>query len=299
MDIDTLRIFADVARNGSFTTVARQRNVDPTSVSRAVSQLEGELGVRLIQRSTRSLALTESGELYLSRIAALVDEIDHARDEAVAASTGPVGTVRLTCTAGFATKWLIPRLERFKARFPQLRLELIMREEALDLVRDRIDLAIRLAPEISQDVVASKLFEVHSRLVASPAYVAKNRTLTAPHHLPHHEFLLFHLPSFQKHVLFKDAAGDVTEVPIHGRFVFHGATGIYEAALQGVGVALLPQWIVGDDIAQGRLVDLLPEYQKAAFSFDTAAWILYKSRRYLPNKVRVTIDFLREEAGRK
>jgi DNA-binding transcriptional LysR family regulator len=297
MDLDALRLFSDVARRGSFAAVARERDIDASAVSRGVAALESELGVRLLQRTTRSMILTEAGEIYLSRISGLIDELDQARDEVAASKSEPVGIVRLTASLTFGQVCLAPLLPAFRAAFPRLRLELILSDQNLDLFAERIDLALRLGPTYRADVIGVKLFPTRYLVVASPDYLAKLGTPSAPQELSSRNCLLFSLPDFRSRWLFRHN-GRTEEVPISGDLVISNALLLRSAALQGLGPALLADWTVAEDIQSRRLVELFPGYDAAATSFDTSAWLLYPSRSHLPFKVRATIDFLRRNLGR-
>lgn len=297
MNLNVLQTFVEVARQGSFAAAARAVDTDPSLISRAVAGLEKELGVRLFHRSTRQMALTEAGALYLARAEAVVEELAHARDEARAVSAEPQGTLRLTTSVAFGQACLMPLMPAFRSRFPDVRLELILTDQNLDLVGERIDLAIRLAPSIESDMICAKLFATRYRVCASPAYLAKAPQLTKPVDIGEHDALLFSLPAFRSRWLFRDAAGAVTEAPVRGGMVLSNALALRDAMLAGLGPALLANWLVDEDIAAGRCVDLFPDYAVAATTFDTAAWLVYPSRRFLPEKVRVALDFLRERLG--
>lgn len=294
MDTVGLRILVDVARRGSFSVVARDRAIDPSSVSRAVAAIEAELGTRLFQRTTRTLALTEAGELYLARVAPLVEELERARDDLVSARTDPAGAIRLTASVAFGQIRVVPLLAAFGAAFPRLELELILSDANLDLVADRIDLAIRLAPSYRADVIGVKLVPTRYRVMASPSYIEREGWPGTPEALSDQESLRFNLPDYRTRWLFRRGA-NVTEVPIGGRIVISNALALRSAALAGLGPALLGDWLVHDDVAAGRLVDLFPDFEVAATTFDTAAWLLYPSKEHLPRKVRAVIDFLRKE----
>src|SRR5579872_6717564 len=144
MDIETLRLFVQVARRGSFAIVARDRGTDPSSVSRTIAALEDELQVRLLQRSTRRMTLTEAGAAYLARLESLIEELDHARDEALAVSARPIGTIRLTASVAFGQKCVAPLLPKLRQTCPDLGIDLILTDANLDLVSEGVDLAIRL-----------------------------------------------------------------------------------------------------------------------------------------------------------
>ena len=292
MDVENLRIFVEVARRGSFAAVARDHNMDPSSVSRAVAALEAELGTRLFQRSTRRMGLTEAGSLYFSRVEALVDDLDHARDAVLAASVHPMGTLRLTTSVSFGHQYLLPLLPKFRALFPALKLELLFTDTILDLVSERVDLAIRLGPRLDASLIGVKLLDIRYRVCASPAYLAREEPLRDPHDLAAHKCLSFTLPEFRRW-LFRDSAGTVSEVLIDSTVVISSGLALRECALAGMGPTLLANWLIDDDIAHGRLIDPFPGYEVTATDFETAAWLLYPSRTYLPNKVRVMIDFLR------
>lgn len=297
MDVENLRIFVEVCRRGSFASVARDRNVDPSSISRVVASLEEELGTRLFQRSTRRMSLTEAGNVYLGRVEALVDELEHARDEVLAVSACPVGTLRLTVTVAFGHQCLLPLLPTFRALFPALKLELLLTDTYLDLVSERVDLAVRLGPNLDTNLIGVKLFNTRYHVCVSPAYLAREKSLHVPEDIGNHKCLLFPLPEFRSRWLFRDTAGKVSEVPVDGDVVISSALALRECARVGMGPALLADWLIGDDLAQGRLIDPYPGYHVAATDFQTAAWLLYPSRSYLPDKVRVMIDFLKVNLG--
>ena len=293
MDVTSLRLFCEVARLGSFAAAARRGDVDPSSVSRTIALLEQELGVRLFQRTTRRLSLTEAGDLYLRRVEAIVDELDRARDEAQAVSIEPSGTLRLTTSVAFGQVCIVPLIGAFRARFPDLKLELVMTDANLDLVSNRIDLAVRLAPSLDGDLVATKLLDTRYRVCAAPSYLRQAPALRTPDDLTRHRCVLFTFPEFRSRWLFRDPDGGIGEVPVDGDVLISNALALREAALAGVGPALLADWLIRDALAAGTLVDVFRHHDVAATSFETAAWLLYPSRAFLPNKVRVAIDFLK------
>ena len=294
MDIEALRIVTLVAQQGSFAAAARALSVDPSSVSRTVAAVEANLGLRLFQRSTRSLSVTEEGEVYLARLVSLLEELDHAQDEARAVSRHPAGTVRLTASVAFAHKCIVPHLAEFTARYPDISLEILPSDANLNLAADSIDLAIRLAPEPSGDLISTKLMGTRYRVVASPQYLADSPPLSAPTDLQNHNCLRFALPEFRTRWRFRAEGEAVVEVPVFGKVIIANALSLRSAALDGLGPALLADWLVREDIKDGSLVDVFPNHDCTATEFETAAWALYPSRSYLPRKVRVTIDFLRQ-----
>jgi len=292
-----MKTFVEVAHRGSFAEVARDRNVDPSSVSRAVALLEDEVGVRMFQRSTRRVSLTEAGEIYLARIAAVMDELDHAGEEARGMSSNPTGTLRLTTSVAYGNTCLVPLLPQFRQQYPKIKLELFLTDTVVDLVSERVDLAIRLAQQFEADFVATKLLDTHYRVCASPGYLKKNKAPTKPQELQQHNCLLFPLPDFRSRWIFKNKKGTVEEIPIHGDVTILNALALRACALSGMGPVLLSNWLIDEDIAQGKLIDLFPDYRVTANEFNNAIWLGYPSRVHLPNKVRVMIDFLKQHLG--
>ncbi len=289
----------EVARHASFAGAARQRLLDPSSVSRTVAQIEAELGFRVFQRTTRSMSLTDVGERYIRRIEAALQELDAAAEEATLLHATPQGRLRMTASVAFGQRCLVPLLPKFRSEFPALQLELILTDSNLDLIGEGIDLAIRLGPGLTGDVVGAKLMDTHYRVCASAAYLRKAPKLAGPADLAAAAALLFTFPGFRSHWLFRNRRGVVTDVAVKGDILISNALALRECALAGLGPALLPDWLIDDDIADRRLIDLYPGYEVTATTFDTAAFLLYSNRTFLPGKVRLTIDFLRRHLVRR
>ena len=298
MELKQLTLFVEVTQKGSFASVARDRDMDPSSVSRAISLLEHELGFRLFQRTTRRLALTEAGEHYLEQIQLPLDELEQARDRARSAGGEPTGTLRLTASVAFGQTLLVGLLPRFQEAFPQLRLELLLSDARLDLIAERIDLAIRLGPDPSGDFVAVRLFPTRYRVCASPEYVKTHAPIGSPADLTGHRCLLFALPRYRTRWHFRKPGMSEQTVPISGDLVISNALALRDCARAGLGPVLLADWLIGTDLAEGSLVDLLPDYEATATDFSTAAWAIYPSRSLLPIKVRLVLDFLKQHLAR-
>ena len=188
---------------------------------------------------------------------------------------------------------LLPLLPHFRTEFPNIQLELLLNDKNLDPVADQIDLAIRLGHEMSGDLISTKLFSTHYRVCASPAYIKKYGSLTEPADLTSHRCLLFDLPEYRSNWILRDSQGVTMHVQVSGDIVISSALALKQAALEGLGPALLANWMTDAELASGRLVDMMPDYTVAAASFDTAAWLLYSHRKYMPQKIRVTVDFLK------
>ncbi|MEL7052684.1 MAG: LysR family transcriptional regulator [Cyanobacteria bacterium J06588_5] len=294
MDIAGLNIFVAVMRRGSFAAVARDRNIEPSSVSRAIASLETELGMRLFQRTTRKLSPTEAGTAYFERIEPLVEEIAQA-GEAVKDAVGQVrGTLRVTASVAFGLTCIVPLLPSFKGRYPDLDIDLLLTDAVVDLLAERVDLAIRLGVLKDSSLIAQRLSQVHYRVCASAQYLKAHGSPQTPGEIAAHDCLCFPLAGFRSRWIFKAADGAVVEVPVKGRTVISNAIALQQCAISGMGLALLPDWLVDKDIAEGRLVAVLKNYAVTATRFDTAAWFVYPSRSYVPLKVSVFIDILRQ-----
>jgi len=293
MDIESLRIITLVSKHGSFAATARVLGVDPSSVSRTVSRVEDYLGVRLFQRSTRALSATEGGASYIAHIAPLLEEFDGARDALEHGSREPMGVLKMTASVSFAHTCFIPYLGEFLEKNPGIEVELVTTDVNLDLIAENIDLALRLAPAPSGDLISTKIISTRYAVCASPGYIASHSALNKPQDLQRHHCLCFALPNYRTNWRFRQGAGSPMDIEITGKVVISNALSIKQATLDGVGPALLPDWLIKNDLEHGHLINLFPQYDVAATSFDTAAWALYPSRSFLPNKVRVMIDFLR------
>jgi DNA-binding transcriptional LysR family regulator len=299
MDIESLRLFVQVARRGSFAVVARDRGTDPSSVSRSIASLEDELRVRLLQRSTRRMTLTEAGAKYLARVEPLLEELDQARDEALAISAKPVGTIRMTASVAFGQKCIAPLLPKLRTAFPALGIDLLLTDANLDLVSGGIDLAVRLGPSLDSALIGVKLLDTRYRVCVSPVYLEncrqQGRHLATPADLADHNCLLMNLQDYRSRWLFRDAGGTVSSIAVRGDVLISSPLVLLTCALDGMGPALLVDWLADEALANNRLIDPFPDYAVTATNFETAAWLLYPSRTYLPTKVRIVIDFLRKE----
>lgn len=295
MNKESLSLFVAVARSGSFAAEARARNQDPSVISRGIAQLEAELGVRLFQRSTRRMLLSEAGARLLSKVESLLEELTGAVAEAASSSNEPSGTLRLTASVTFGHFCVLPLIKEFRSLYPKIKLDCVFTDDPLDLIASHIDLAIRLAPSIAGNLVVTKLIDTHYRVVASPDYLAASAQISEPADLTAHKCLMFPERIFGPLWQFKLNGAEAEKVVVSGDMVFSTGESLREMAIQGMGPALLPHWAIQDALMDGRLIDLFPEYQVAAASFNSAAWLVYPSRDYLPKKVRVMIDYLKNK----
>jgi DNA-binding transcriptional LysR family regulator len=294
MELSVLQTFVDVVKQGSFAAVARERNVDPSSVSRAIAGLEEELGIRLLQRTTRQLSPTEAGMAYFQRIEPLIEEMQQAIDVVADMSGQPKGTLRITASVSFGLKRVVPLLPDFRSMYPDLTVDLLLTDTNVDLFTERIDLAIRLGLLADSTLIAQQLMKTRYFVCASPQYLQQWGHPKIPSDIEQHNCLLFPLAGFRSKWRFKNSDQEETEVFVQGHTMISNAIALQQCAIAGMGFALLPNWLIEDDLQDGRLVNVYPSYDVTATEFDTAAWLVYPSRAYVPLKVRVFIDFLKQ-----
>ena len=300
MDTRLFDHFLDVAKLGSFAAVARKHTIDPSIISRAISQLEKDLGVRLFQRTTRSLALTEAGQRFKLGIEGVVDELDHIRETLGTLASEPEGPLTITASVAFGQTMIMPLLQRFLATYPKIDLCLKLTDQNVDMVGEGIDLAIRLAPPLEIDVIASKLMTTHYAVCASPDFLeGLTHRLDSIHDLTALDTVCFDIPNFRERWVFQNDEGIQTKVRVTPRVTISNALGVKEATLKGLGAALLPNWLIKQNLEAGDLIRLFPDYQVTATVFDTAAWLIYPSRSFLPRKTRLAIRFLQQTLGQK
>lgn len=298
MDSQHFALFSEVARRGSFSAVARSRGVDPSAVSRQVAAFEAELGYPLFERTTRRLSLTEAGQLTLERMQPLFDEIEQVRQSARDSVTEPSGRLRLTTSVAFGERWLVPRLGGFRKAFPAITLDLVLTDATLDLQAENIDLALRLGARMSGPLAGLRLMSTQYRVVASADHLAGKVRPGQPAELAEHDAIVFPYRGFGAswRVRSRHDPAETQNVQIRDTLIISNALAARRAALQGLGVALLADWLIGPDLASGALIDVLPDHEVSAADFDSGVWLLYPERPHLPAKTRAMIEHLKSEA---
>jgi len=294
-----MQAFVRVARLGSFSKAAEELEIKVSTVSRHVSALEAELGAALFNRSTRGLRLTEAGLVFHARAISLLDELDEARAALLVMSTQPVGLLRVAAPGAFGRRHVVPHLKDFCALHPQIRLDLSLSEATVDLIETATDVAIRIGALPDSSLVARRLAPHERRLVASPAYLAAHGEPTAPTDLAQHQCLLFAIQP-REDAWFHRAPGEAPAaaqlVHISGRFRANDSDALLEAARDGLGLALLPTWVIGEDVRSGSLRTVMPNlHWSIAPGPDPAIHGVYPPKKIVSPKVRAFLDFF---AGR-
>ena len=297
METQHLRTFVEIVRQGSFAAAARRLDLATSQVTRAVAGLENELGARLLHRTTRKVTLTESGSAYFERVSALLEQLDAAADDLRSSTSEVRGLVRLTASVALGQKLVIPLLPKLHQMYPGLELDLRFSDMNVDLVGQQVDVALRQAPAVDDTLVGTRLARLRYRVCASPAYVARCGSPSTPADLVDCDCLRIALPGFHSEWTFRrknSPTAEVEAVSVGGWLVASSALSLHQAAVAGLGPVLLADWLLDEDIAAGRLVDLFPGYESTSTNFDSAVWLLFASRGHLPRRVRVVVDFLRD-----
>lgn len=283
--------FIQVVDAGSFTAAAEQLNVSKAVVSKYVTRLETRLGARLLQRTTRRLALTEAGEALYAKSAGALAELADAEKDVARLTGAPRGHLRVTAPTYFGSSILAPLLKDFVARFPEITLELDLDDRLTDLVKDRFDVAVRITSAVDPGLVARRLAESALVVVGSPDYFKRRGAPKAPADLGDHACLGYSVARMPNEWRFRAPKGRWTTARIECPIYCNSDFVLKQAALDGVGLAQFPRFFVARELADGRLVQALPGYGTPELSIN----LVYVSRRNLLPKVRAFVDFL---AGR-
>jgi DNA-binding transcriptional LysR family regulator len=284
------RVYVRVAEAQSFSAVAREMGTTQPAVSRQVAALEEHLGARLIQRTTRSLALTEDGRDLLGHARRVLDTVEEAEAAVGRRHALPGGLVRLGTSTSFGRLYISPRIPRLLERYPELAIDLHMSDTVSDLVAEGLDLAVRVTSVQDSSLVSRKIGSSHRIAVASEACIAAHGEPQHPMDLARLPCIIFTGSSSPADWRFEGPGGSVT-VPVTGRFRTDSGEGVREAVLAGLGFAVLPTWFFGAEMADGRLRPVLRGWEPPPSPISA----VYPSRRNLAPRTRAVIDFLVDE----
>lgn len=290
--LSNMQLFVLVVHEGSFSAASRYLGITPSSVSRQISQLEAELDTRLFQRTTRKQSLTEAGNIYFQYSQRIVDDINAAKLAVSRLSDTPSGNLHITAETDFALAYITPLLPLFLSQYPDIDIRLSMSVGLEDLVNSGIDLAIRIGHLNDSSLVARKLAMSHSVVCASPEYIKQNGLPSHPQQLEKHSCLSFQVKPGANHWRFKLSQG-VVDIPVSGRVKVDSVAILREAALAGLGIILVPSWIVAKELKQGKLLPLLEDFPLEPNGTPINA--VFSHNRHLAPKVRSFVDFLVEQ----
>jgi DNA-binding transcriptional LysR family regulator len=294
MRVDTLtsiKVFRQVVESGSFVAAADRMDLSTAMVSKHVAYVEKRLGVRLLNRNSRTLSLTEAGSVYFDRCKTILEDLEATELELGSLGTAPRGTVRVTCPSWFARQRLADSLAEFRRRYPEIVVDVSFEDRRVDLVEEGYDLALRVTREssLTAGLIARPLRPVPFFVGASLEYLKRHGAPKSPEELAHHDFVAVgNIDALS----FTGPEGPI-EVPLRVVMRYRSVGGVAHAAAAGIGLAPLPDILFEEPTFQGVLTPILRDYPLA----EPTLYAVYVSRRHLPLKIRAFIDFLVEASA--
>jgi DNA-binding transcriptional LysR family regulator len=292
--LSSIRAFVKVVQLGSFSGAGRALRLSRSAISKYVIELEQELGVQLLNRTTRSAVPTENGQAYYDRCVAILAELEEADLAVSRAQAEPRGLLRINAPMSFGTLRLGPALAEFLGRYPELQIQLTLSDEQIDAVQEGFDVTLRIADLPSSSLIARKIMAVDRAICASPAYLKQRGTPAHPRDLKDHDCLTYGFLATGNQWKLTGPDGEHW-LSVPWRLCANNAEVLMQAALHDRGIALLPDFIVADALARGALVPILKDYSAPPITL----YAIYPPTRHLSVKVRLFIDFLVERLGAK
>lgn len=289
MDLNDMVTFARVVEAKSFSQAARDLGASKSRISKSIARLERSLAARLLNRSTRGLSLTEVGTVFFEHCRRVRDEADEAIAAVTRLHAEPRGVLKLTASVAFGTLHIAPALSEFLGRHPDLAIDMTITDRVVDLVEEGYDLAIRITADPGQNFVARKLAPIRRVACATPDYFRRRGVPKTPQDLLEHNCLHYTHFSAQGEWHFKGPHGDIS-VPLSGDLRINDDEALSQAVLGGLGVALLPTFIIGSDLQAGRLQAVLSDY----VPLERHVYAVYLPGIHTPPKVRAFVEFLRD-----
>ncbi len=285
-----MAVFVRVAQEGSFSAAARYMDLTPSAVSKQIGRLEERLGARLFNRTTRQISLTDVGQAFFARADRILGDLAEAERAVTDMAGNPRGRLRVSMPVAFGRMHLAPRLPHFLAANPEVQIDLALNDRFADLVEEGFDLALRIGELADSSLIARKLAPNRRIAVAASSYLEANGRPERPADLLDHNCLTYTYRA-QRHDWEFHGPNGREQVRVGGNLEANDAGALREALLAGLGVALLPLWLIGEDVRDGRLEVVMPDYPAP----DSAIYAVYAPGRFLSPKVRRFVDFLVEE----
>jgi len=286
-----LEVVLAVARRTSFRAAAQELGMSTTAVSSAVAGLEARLKVRLFNRSTRSVALTDAGERYVERIAPALAEIKSAGEEAGSGKDVPSGTLRINAPQGAATLLMAPLFSRYAERYPELRIDIVSESRMIDIVAEGFDAGVRLAEAVPQDMIAVPLSpDIRMLMVATPDYLKRHGTPRQPRDLLKHQSIGMRMSHGGIYHWELEKGGRKLQMDMPVRIALNEMLAIKQAILLGLGIGFISEWFIEDELRSGALVPVLPSWCP---SFGGLR-LYYSGHRFVPARLRALIGLIHE-----
>jgi DNA-binding transcriptional LysR family regulator len=290
-----MAVFARVVAAGSFSAAARDLGISTAVVSRRIAALEARLGIRLLYRTTRRIALTDEGANYHESVLRILQEIEEAEAAASAGRAEPRGVLKVAMPASFGHRHIAPLVPKFARKYPKVELALQLSDRPVAIIEEGFDLAIRIEELADSSLAARKLAPNRRVVCASPEYLRKHGAPRTPSDLGQHNCLMAIWDhEFSTSWDYREPSGKRGAVRVRGHYACDNWEVLRDWALAGLGIALKSTWDVRDHLEDGTLVPVLPGY---TFGTDVGIYAVYPHRRHLPAKTRVFIDFLADSFG--
>ncbi|WP_040607694.1 LysR family transcriptional regulator [Salinisphaera shabanensis] len=283
------RMLVAVLELGSFAAAARRMGVSAATASKMIARLETELGVQLIKRTTRALSVTEAGQTYFEGVRRLLESLDELDAAVTAGTVEPTGRLRISVPHTFGVRWVVPSLNAFAAHYERISLDVTFSDEAVNLVQEGYDAAVRIGRLADSTLIARRLTSSRDWLVAAPAYLQARGTPQTPADLAAHDCIID--ANFRDPCIWGFEAGEhtpATRVAVESRLSFSNAEAVLDAACAELGIARIPSFVAAASVASGDLVRLLPEWTSPG----TGVYVLHPAGQRPPRKVRLLIDWL-------
>jgi DNA-binding transcriptional LysR family regulator len=285
-----MNMFIRVVETGSFSAVAKEINSTQPTISKNIAELESWLGAKLLNRSTRSLRLTEAGTDYYERCVAILQDVEEAEQVVGQLQTQPKGLIRVSTVVAFGRLHVVPRLATFLEQYPDIKVDIKLNDKVVDLVEEGIDVAFRMGELADSSLIAKKLCNSPIVTVASPKYLKQYGIPNHPRDLRDHNYLIYSDGGARAEIQFQEQ-GEPLFVRAEGNFKTNNSEAMRTALIAGLGITRAPRWLVGDAIAAGDLVSVLEAFQPDPLDI----YAVYPPGRHLPSKVRTFIDYFAHE----
>ena len=286
--IDAMRLFVRLAERGSFSAAAKDLRIKQSTASKWIAELEAQLGVSLIGRTTRRLHLTEAGRRLQARASEVLSAFETLTSELQDSSPEPIGRIRVSLPVVLGERFLVPIVIEFLHKYPKIEAELALNDRYVNLVEEGFDVAVRIGTLVDTSARARKLADTRRRLVASPAYVREYGRPATPQELAALPCILFRNATTDSTWRFRKGGHGEVAVAVRGRTAADNSAAILQMTLRGLGIALLADWLVEEDLRAGRLVVLLPDYDPPP----APIYALTPPGRYMSTPVRLLIEHL-------
>lgn len=290
--VQTLRSFVTAVQQGSLSAAGRVLGSSPASISRHITSLEDQLDTQLLKRSSRNLALTEAGEIYYPQVEQLLQQLAEANRSITQLQTRPQGVLRVHSRMLVGQLMILPNLPEFLARYPDITIDLMMSNNIAPVMDQGTDVDIRIGSLDDSSLIARKLTSSERVVVATRDYLERQPQVRTPQDLRQHNCLSYRINLGTTVWRFKDREDRVEEVPIRGNVRTDFGFALVELARAGAGVALLPDWSVRTELAEGRLVRLFEDYSVSHIDFDNGVYAVFPASRQTLLKLRLFVDFM-------